>query len=233
MLDIACGEGYGSNIMADAAKEVVGIDLDEETINEARLKYKKPNIRYLAGSATKIPIAENYSFDLIISFETLEHIDEQEQVAFLKEVKRLLKPEGVFVVSTPDRNVYGGNPFHKKEFTENEFVEFIKSYFKYSTLFGQKSYFMSYIFRENSVEPIKECRVISGEKNRLFLTDEALRPTLLLALCSDREAAIATAIQPGVLLDVKDSYMGKLRRPFMKKVKEKFWRTLLGEKNSI
>ncbi len=96
ILDITCGEGYGSNIMADAAREVIGVDLDGETISEAKSRYKNPNIRYLAGSATQIPLAENNSFDLIVSFETLKHIDEQQQVVFLNEVKRLLKPEGLF-----------------------------------------------------------------------------------------------------------------------------------------
>src|SRR6267142_574357 len=115
VLDLASGEGYGSKILATNATSVVGIDIDENVIRHANAKYGSSNVRFLSGSITAVPIQEDHSFDAIVCFEAIEHIDNHE--ALLGEVKRLLKPDGLFVVSTPNKAIYHDeardeNPFH-------------------------------------------------------------------------------------------------------------------------
>ena len=74
VLDIASGEGYGSNLMSEKASFVYGVDIDDNTIDKAKLKYKKKNLEFKTGRANEIPIEDN-SIDVVVSFETLEHHD--------------------------------------------------------------------------------------------------------------------------------------------------------------
>lgn len=83
VLDIACGEGYGSSCLAESAKEVIAVDIDENTVIRAKSNYGKENIRFLVGSATRIPCADR-SIDLVVSFETIEHLSKQDQLIFFK-----------------------------------------------------------------------------------------------------------------------------------------------------
>src|SRR5215475_649778 len=115
VLDLACGEGYGSNLLASAAASVVGIDIDANVISHASEKYRRENLRFLTGSITAVPIQENHCFDVIVCFEAIEHIENKD--GLLAETKRLLAPEGVLIVSTPNKPIYDGespekNPFH-------------------------------------------------------------------------------------------------------------------------
>jgi ubiquinone/menaquinone biosynthesis C-methylase UbiE len=139
VLDIACGEGYGANLLAEEAKTVIGIDKDESTIRAAKDKYSKTNLRFETGLATKIPLPDAF-FDIVISFETIEHIGEHDEM--LKEIKRVLKEDGLFIVSTPDKNYFTNsnpytNPFHVKELYEKEFDDLLRRHFKNAKLFRQ------------------------------------------------------------------------------------------------
>ena len=86
VLDIACGEGYGTAILSEKAKKVFGVDIDTVSIDHAVRTYKKGNIEFIQGSAENIPLPEN-SVDIVVSYETIEHIDEEAQKKFLNEVK--------------------------------------------------------------------------------------------------------------------------------------------------
>src|SRR5688572_21943462 len=124
VLDLASGEGYGSNLLARTADFVVGIDIDAGAIRHASEKYTASNLQFLQASITEVPIAEPHSFDVIVCFEAIEHIEAHQ--ALLAEVKRLLKKEGLFVVSTPNKSVYNEhseehNPYHVKELSFDEF----------------------------------------------------------------------------------------------------------------
>ena len=89
ILDIACGEGYGSNLLADEAVNVTGVDIDGETITKAAAKYKKNNLNFLKGTADKIPCSDGV-FDVVVSFETIEHHNKHDEM--MLEVRRVLKP---------------------------------------------------------------------------------------------------------------------------------------------
>jgi ubiquinone/menaquinone biosynthesis C-methylase UbiE len=122
VLDAACGEGYGSFLLAETAKEVVGIDIAPEAIAHARSRYAAPNLRYEEGSCTALPLADA-SIDLIVSFETIEHLWEQAEM--LAEFRRVLVPGGVLVISSPNQPVYSEsgthvNDFHVRELTRDE-----------------------------------------------------------------------------------------------------------------
>jgi ubiquinone/menaquinone biosynthesis C-methylase UbiE len=151
VLDIACGEGYGANLLAAYAESITGVDIDRSSIEKAIKKYTAKNIIFKEGSVSNIP-CEAGSFDIVISFETIEHTDEHYQ--FLTEVKRVLKPDGLFIISTPDKANYSDitgykNSFHKKELYENEFTGLLKKYFSFTSFYVQSSFLSSFIGRKN------------------------------------------------------------------------------------
>jgi len=153
VLDAACGEGYGSDILANYAEKIYGMDIDEETINHAENKYIKSNLQFLKGSIAKLPFVDGY-FDVVVSFETIEHVGEDIQKLFLNEVKRVLKEDGILVISTPNKKVYTDkrdyqNPFHIREFYKEEFHGFLTAYFKYVDFFYQLKENVHLLSKEN------------------------------------------------------------------------------------
>src|ERR1700681_1706522 len=80
VLDLASGEGYGSNMLAASAQSVVGIDIDESVVGHATQKYSGKNLRFISGSITAVPIPDDHSFDVIVCFEAIEHIEDQEKL---------------------------------------------------------------------------------------------------------------------------------------------------------
>jgi ubiquinone/menaquinone biosynthesis C-methylase UbiE len=194
VLDIACGEGYGSFYLAENAKEVIGVDIDSETIKYATKRYKKNNLSFILGSADSIPIDENGIFDVVVSFETIEHISEESQFLFLKEVKRLLKKDGILIISTPSKESYSDipnykNEFHIKEFYINEFDIFLKKYFNNVNILGQKIYNTSLIWPGNNNS--KSCIDFTIEmRDEKFVRSNRRKDILyMIALCSENDLA--------------------------------------------
>jgi SAM-dependent methyltransferase len=139
VLDIGCGEGYGSNLLAEVASRVVGIDLSPQAIEHARTRYQQPNLNFEVADCRKTGFPDA-GFDLIVCFEMIEHIEEHHQL--LSEVKRLLRPGGCFVVSSPDKAVYSEaqgyqNPFHVKELYGGEFKSLLEKNFARVKIFSQ------------------------------------------------------------------------------------------------
>ena len=136
VLDIACGEGYGSACLARlGARSVVGVDIDAESVAHARRKY---GIEARVGSAESIPAGDD-EFDLIVSFETIEHI--ANPGGFLDECARVCRPGGTLVVSTSNKDVYlhdaDPNDFHLSEMEAGEFMGLLKKRFSSVQLYGQ------------------------------------------------------------------------------------------------
>jgi 2-polyprenyl-3-methyl-5-hydroxy-6-metoxy-1,4-benzoquinol methylase len=149
VLDLACGEGYGSAMLAEEADDVIGIDINEAAIKHASRKYAKGNLRFMRSSMTNVMIKGRKIFDVIICFEALEHIEEHKET--MAEVERLLKDGGIFIVSMPNRYVYSDqphykNPRHKKELYLDEFETLLKSTFNNVLVYGQKVFPASNIF---------------------------------------------------------------------------------------
>lgn len=143
VLDVGCGEGYGSAILAGAgAASVTGLDVDERAVEHAKLSYSAQNLTFSAGSALDLSGFGAGSFDMVVAFEVLEHVTEQE--ALLDQVTETLAPDGVLVLSTPDRLVYTEgqgreNPFHARELTEDELRALLGERFAHVSLWGQRA----------------------------------------------------------------------------------------------
>lgn len=140
VLDVACGEGYGSYLMANVARSVVGVDISDEAVQHALAAYTKANLTFCQGSAIALDFTDA-SFDVVVSFETIEHLAEQAQM--LAEIRRVLRPDGLLVISSPNRPVYSEesrehNEFHVKELDFNEFDELLKTQFSAIQYFGQR-----------------------------------------------------------------------------------------------
>jgi SAM-dependent methyltransferase len=119
VLDLACGNGFGTVRLATVAKTVTGADVSSEAIETARRENARPNVRYEQIAKPPFPFADA-SFDVVVSLETIEHMHAHEQPAFVAELERVLAPDGVLVLSTPDREAEQGlakmsrepNPYH-------------------------------------------------------------------------------------------------------------------------
>jgi 2-polyprenyl-3-methyl-5-hydroxy-6-metoxy-1,4-benzoquinol methylase len=136
VLDLSCGSGFGTHLIAKEAKyiidEVVGIDIDEEIITYARGKYYHPKSSFVVADATDEKLPEKLGlFDCIISFETIEHIEEEEKL--VNNYYDLLKPGGKLIVSTPfgkGRGIPCGQDFHVHQLTPEEFFNLFDRYTK-------------------------------------------------------------------------------------------------------
>lgn len=136
VLDIACGEGYGSAALSRAgARSLVGVDIAAQAVEHARQRY---GIDARIGDAESIPVADK-SIDLLVSFETIEHVPNP--AAFLDEALRVLDENGMLVISTPNLNVYrhglDHNPFHCSEMPVEEFEKLLRERFGHVELYGQ------------------------------------------------------------------------------------------------
>lgn len=192
VLDIACGEGYGSALLAKHASHVIGIDIDQKTIEHAKSKYTNQNLEFKLGDCAEIPL-EDGSIDLIVSFETLEHHDKHEEN--LSEFKRILQPGGVLIISSPDKKYYSdernfSNQFHVKELYEDEFRNLLGHFFKNIEIFSQRIVFGSALLPTSEQSPIKNYIYENGEAVEI---QGVYKPYYHIALASDGELPPFTA----------------------------------------
>lgn len=140
VLDVASGEGYGSALLARTARAVIGVDIDPEAVAHASGAYPASNLTFRTGTCWGLPVPDG-SIDLVVSFETLEHHDRH--VEMMAEVRRALRPDGVLLVSTPDRVVYSDlpgykNPHHVRELTAAQFDGLLGLFFAQRLVYGQR-----------------------------------------------------------------------------------------------
>lgn len=141
VLDLGSGEGFGAAILAESATHVLGIDVDERTVEHSRLNYGGPKIEFQTGTALDLSEFPDNSFEAVVAFEIIEHVREQEQV--LAEVARVLGEQGILLISTPDRRLYSEashqhNPFHERELGLEEFRELLAGHFPHVAAWGQR-----------------------------------------------------------------------------------------------
>ena len=129
ILDVGCAVGYGAARLAEVAAEVQGIDLYAEGILYAQRRYAKENCHFQVADACATPFPDD-SFDLVVSFEVIEHVDDPE--AFVRSIRRMVKPGGIAILSTPNRLVSSPNggvsdPTHLREYTPSEFEAVLRA----------------------------------------------------------------------------------------------------------
>lgn len=150
VLDAACGEGYGSALLAQAGAEVLGIDIDAASVAHARSRYTGvAQLRFQQADVTALDELPDAGFDLIVSFETLEHVQAQERM--LAGFRRLLRPDGLLLISSPDKRTYSDergyhNEFHVRELYRDQFDALLASQFPAHRLYAQKLLFQSLLW---------------------------------------------------------------------------------------
>ena len=196
VLDVACGEGYGAALLSHSAASVLGIDIDERIIRHATERYGGyQNLEFRIGSCSVIPLPDA-SVDVITSFETIEHHDRHQEM--MLELKRVLRPDGILIISSPNRPVYSeqsgfNNPFHVKELDYQEFEVLLKQHFKHIAVYGQRLATGSLVFPLNgagvhSYTAYAENGGCSPEAPRF-------KPVrYFVAVCSDAEQKVASAL---------------------------------------
>jgi glycosyltransferase involved in cell wall biosynthesis/SAM-dependent methyltransferase len=127
VLDVASGEGYGSFLLGQVARSVIGVDIDQTAIEFANKNYRSERVSFRRGDAAKLPVSD-HSIDVVVSFETVEHF--AEQAGFIAEIDRVLRPDGLVIMSSPNREIYSeaqkyDNPFHVHEMNRAEFVSLL------------------------------------------------------------------------------------------------------------
>jgi SAM-dependent methyltransferase len=131
VLDAGCGAGYGTDLLATEAAQAVGIDVSPDAVRHSFDTYR--SALWVAASAAQLPFAPA-TFDLVVCFEVIEHIADWQEL--IREAKRVLAPDGIFIVSTPNKSFYaesraehGPNPYHEHEFEYAEFRDALRAVF--------------------------------------------------------------------------------------------------------
>lgn len=217
-LDAACGEGYGSALLAHSAASVEAVDISEQAISHARLRYGDlENVAFKVADCTALPFTGN-EFDRVVSYETLEHLAAHEQL--LAEFRRVLKPDGCLILSSPDKASYSdgqdtSNEYHVKELYREELEALVQRYFPASRLLGQKLMFHSAIWSVDGFDQVKLDQ-ISGDK---INSPESITqpPIYFIALCAADETCLPDTDRKLWLFDdpqesVYQHYHGEIKR---------------------
>lgn len=183
VLDIACGEGYGSALLAQKATRVTGVDLDPAAVAHAARKYVRPNLVFRQGSCDAIPLPDAAA-DVVVSFETIEH--HVRHAEMIREIRRVLRPGGLLLISTPDRVNYTEksgyrNPFHVKELDRAQFRDLLAGSFRHVSLAVQRITHGSLVVPEAAGAPGLD--LLSGSFDAVGPWDVA--PVYFIALASD------------------------------------------------
>jgi ubiquinone/menaquinone biosynthesis C-methylase UbiE len=197
VLDAACGEGYGTNLIAAAnATSAVGVDLDARTVEHARLRY--PAAEFVQGDVRRLPF-EDGAFDLVVSFETIEHVPDPESA--LDECRRVLSSDGLLLISTPNKHQYlVDNEFHEREFFHEEFVDLLSSRFSTVEVLLQHNWLSS------AVLSAPEALDSSGSETAVarFAKLMGIEPggeLYTVALCGDRRIPAVHPVIVGTTVD--------------------------------
>jgi len=142
ILEIGFGDGYGSAYLAKVASKVVSIDYEEDVVLTAKNKYIASNLSFICMDATELQFKDN-SFDIVCSFQVIEHIPEEKLLQYLSEINRVLKDNGEFYLSTLNLEhvmksplTYKKQPAHCKEFRLNELSDLLYKVFPNVEIYG-------------------------------------------------------------------------------------------------
>lgn len=225
VVDLASGEGYGAAWLAEVAADVVGIDIDPLSVDHAAARYAgRDSLRFAVGDIQRLPLEDGCA-DVVTCFEAIEHVSDPRLV--VEEVTRILKPGGVFLVSTPNKAVYTDdrdytNEFHVHEFYLPDFEKLLGEHFAERRLFGQRLLGGSLLW---SLAPEGTHEPRAGGPSQVLVSpgfDEAAsrngqpvyEPMYVVAVCRLAGGAVADVAVPevSVLVDPQDILLDALRR---------------------
>lgn len=226
VLDLASGEGYGTALLAGVAAEATGIEKDPQAVTHAASHYIHGNLKFIQGSILDVPVQDQV-FDLITCFEAIEHVAEQEKV--LDEALRLLRNDGLFIISTPNKLVFSGEagqpwPWHVHEFDYAEFRNFLEKKFKDVIYLGQKVMMGSLVWplQLSGGEPysVDEIFVEKPEQGLRVVDAREQVPMFFVAIASKRDLTqLRKSLRSSSLVDVslgllkeKDGWIEKFKR---------------------
>jgi len=184
VLDIACGEGYGSAMLHNAGGDVWGADISPRVVEYAKDRYgSMPENHsrcaapaFFVADVVDLPWGWNDRFDLIACFETIEHVADWERA--LASLGRVRAPGGFLVISTPNRGVYGaGNPYHVREETTDEFMGLLEARFPSVQLLRQVEMPTSLLVEDASAGSV--------QRGWIVLEDQLPPEMYAVAVCGD------------------------------------------------
>jgi SAM-dependent methyltransferase len=206
VLDVGCGAGYGTALLAETATEAIGFDVSIEAVEYAKAHYGQ-KATFLAGDAIRFP-AEDHSFELVTAFEVIEHIAEYERL--IAEAARVLADDGIFVVSTPNKVYYsetrrevGPNPYHVHEFELEEFGAVLRRSFQHVQVIAQ-----------NQQEAVVFGGATGGGTSYLSSEPPLETAQFFIALCGNRPLTAAPftyVAEAGNLLREREHYIHLLQ----------------------
>ena len=132
VLDLGCNTGYGTRILFDSAKQIVGVDVSENAVSSAKNEYGHLGITFKQIDGKRLPFDDD-TFDVIVSFQVIEHIVDHSK--YIGEIQRVLAPNGVVLFTTPnvllrlDPGMKPWNEFHVREFSFSELKALLDAYF--------------------------------------------------------------------------------------------------------
>ena len=200
VLDAACGEGYGSALIAREAAQVVGVDTGADAIAHAKSRYSMSNLSYVQGSVTALPLPSS-SIDLVVSFETIEHLAEQREM--LAEFRRVLTPAGVLILSSPNRPVYNetgdvANAFHVRELDRGELKALLDGSFPNQAWYAQRVLAHSLLWSEREAGTRASFDLLTNDGRARQDTPAA--PMYFVVVCAAADVALP-ALPPLSLFD--------------------------------
>lgn len=210
VLDIASGSGYGSAFLGTTAKLVYGVDINADAIAYAKKNYASKNVSFIKGDGIKIPLEDN-AVDVVVSFETIEHIEDYK--TFMKEVKRVLKDDGLLILSTPnDAEFPESNHFHIYEFEHKELKELIAKFFRQTKWYFEATWLSNALLdRQKLTEEWEE---------RLYTYQTAPIPLKkclsFFVLCANRP--ISESIEP--LAAIAEHYSERSRQEYEQSIRK-------------
>jgi 2-polyprenyl-3-methyl-5-hydroxy-6-metoxy-1,4-benzoquinol methylase len=186
VLDFGCGTGYGAALMAESAAHVTGLDIDASALEWARAAHRAPNLDFVRRDDLGAGLPDK-SFDLVTCFEMIEHVDHATQQQAVASMARLLRDDGVLLISTPNpemTKLYGANPYHIREMSEVEFRELLCPVFAEVQILRQR------VRPGVTFNGAAEGRVLSPAA--LDNAGEGEPPMAFIALCAQRSLPAIT-----------------------------------------